>query len=220
MKDMIINLFGDSIFVSYSRDYKKSQIFFSSKIKTIDIAQILRKADLLRKCANVLRNESEEFDFRLDGRFNSAEDATLSLKHYIRDCSPTWSAIFDSMLPYRSKSEKIMRKCDTIYQTIYFLVQNEKKKTPLHLSLCESIHDTCRSKELITIMNRLGLCMSYDKLERIDIGLATGSIESAGGNRVSFPRILKIPLPYMEQLIILIMKKVHSLGLGAATKRF
>ena len=33
-------------------------------------------------------------------------------------------------------------------------------------------------------MNRLGLCMSYDELERIDIGLATLSIESTGEKRV------------------------------------
>ena len=44
---MIIDLFGDSICFSYSRDLKKSQMFFSSKIKTNDIAKTLRIADPL-----------------------------------------------------------------------------------------------------------------------------------------------------------------------------
>ena len=33
-------------------------------------------------------------------------------------------------------------------------------------------------------MNRLGLCSSYDKMERIGIGLATKIINEAGENRV------------------------------------
>ena len=181
IKDMIIDLLGDSICFSYPRVRKKSQMFFSSKIKTIDIGESLKE------CANVLRTECEEFDFCLDESFNLAEDATLSLKYYLKDCPPTWSAFFDSMFPYQSKSENIIRKCDTIFQIIYYLVHNGKKKTPFHLSLCESIHDTCRSKELITIMNILDLCMSYDELDRIDIGLATQSIESARENRVPVP---------------------------------
>ena len=36
-------------------------------------------------------------------------------------------------------------------------------------------------------MNRLGLCMTYNELERIDIELATRSIESARENSVSVP---------------------------------
>ena len=36
-------------------------------------------------------------------------------------------------------------------------------------------------------MNRIGLGMNYDELERIDIGLATRSIESTGENRVPVP---------------------------------
>ena len=128
--------------------------------------------------------DCEEFDFCLDESFDSAEDVTLNLKHYLIDRRQTWKAFFDSMFLYRPKSKSIMPKYNTIFQIIHYLVHNGKKKTLLHLSLCESIHDTCRSKELITIMNGLGLCMSYDELERIDIGLATLSIESAGEKRV------------------------------------
>lgn len=60
-------------------------MFFSSKVKTNDIVEILRKADPLKERANVLQTVCEEFDFCLDGSFNSAEDATFSLKQYLRD---------------------------------------------------------------------------------------------------------------------------------------
>ena len=75
---MIIDLFRDSICFSYSQECKKSQMFFSSKVKTNDTVETLRKADPLKERANVLQTLFKEFDFCLDGSFNSAEDATLS----------------------------------------------------------------------------------------------------------------------------------------------
>ena len=53
-------------------------MFFSSKVKTNDTVETLRKADPLKERANVLQTLFKEFDFCLDGSFNSAEDATLS----------------------------------------------------------------------------------------------------------------------------------------------
>ena len=89
------------------------------------------------------------------------------------------------MLRTRNKSASITRKCDTIFQMVYYLVHNGQKKKPLYVSLCEFVHDTCRSKTLIQIMmNRLGLCISYDELERIDTGVASITIQLAGISRV------------------------------------
>ena len=65
----------------------------------------LHKPGPLKECANNLQTEYEESDFCLDGRFNSEEDASLSLKHYHRDRSPTWSVLFDSIFPYQSKPD-------------------------------------------------------------------------------------------------------------------
>ena len=52
---------------------------------------------------------------------------------------------------------------------MHTLIHNAQKKTPLH---AETIHDTCRSKKLINIMNHLGICISYDDMERIYTALA------------------------------------------------
>lgn len=60
---------------------------------------------------------------------------------------------------------------NVIFQIIFKVVHNSRnQKLPMHhVSLCETIHDACRSKKLIEI---LGLCMSYNELERIDMALA------------------------------------------------
>ena len=39
------------------------------------------------------------------------------------------------------------------------MIHNGQNKTPLHTFIAQSIHDTCKSKKLIQIMNRLGLCI-------------------------------------------------------------
>ena len=57
-------------------------------------------------------------------------------------------------------------------------------KTPLHVGLAQSIHDTCRSKQLIQVMNRLGICISYDEMERIDFGLAENVIRRTETGKV------------------------------------
>ena len=43
-------------------------------------------------------------------------------------------------------------------------------------------------------MNRLGLCMSYDELKRIDIRLVTRSIESTEENRVPVRENIENPI--------------------------
>ena len=49
------------------------------------------------------------------------------------------------------------------------------------------IHNISRSKLLIETMNKLGLCISYDELERIDYGLAKRVIDAAESNRTPVP---------------------------------
>ena len=59
--------------------------------------------------------------------------------------------------------------------------------TPMHVSLSETVHDICRSKELIQILNRMGLSMSYNEVERLDNNLALRTIKRAGVHRVLVP---------------------------------
>ena len=44
--------------------------------------------------------------------------------------------------------------------------KNLRKTVPLHFGISQGIQDKCRSKQLIQVFNRLGLCIIYDELER------------------------------------------------------
>ena len=58
------------------------------------------------------------------------------------------------------------------------------------MSISQDIHDKCRSKQLVQILNKLGLCISYDELERIDCSLANGIMDSCVENKVPLPRTI------------------------------
>ena len=64
------------------------------------------------------------------------------------------------------------------------MMHSDKKKTPLHIAMSETIHNICKSKKLIQIMNKLGLSMSYEEMERVDYALTHRIIKQAGNGRV------------------------------------
>ena len=102
-----------------------------------------------------------------------------------------WTTFFNDIFPCRQKSEHIKCKTDILFQIFFAAIHNGQKKTPFHVRLCETIHDTRRSKKLIQILNRMGLCMSYDKLEKIDVCLAERTIATAGPHRTPVSSIIK-----------------------------
>ena len=72
-------------------------------------------------------------------------------------------------------SNSFNRKSDLIFQITTY--REGRKKTPIDTSIAKSIHDKCRSKKLIMVFNNLGLCISYDEIERIDYSLANRIIK-------------------------------------------
>ena len=64
------------------------------------------------------------------------------------------------------------------------MMHSGKKKTPLHIAMSETIHSISKSKRLIQIMNKLGLSMSHEEMERADYGLTHKIIKQAGNGRV------------------------------------
>ena len=73
-----------------------------------------------------------------------------------------------------SKISNIKRmKIMALYQVLFYDVNNGEKETPLHVMNAEMIHNTCRSKTLITGFNHYGLCISYHELLRYHKDLAS-----------------------------------------------
>lgn len=183
LKNMLIDYFGETICFTYPKEINKSQMFYSVSIKSEDVAETLRRVDVVEMCAEKLQKECKLYDFELSGSFNSAEDADLSYNKYTNNRPPTWERFFNAMFPYRPNSVPLHRKCDTIFQIFHYMLHNGNVRTPFHISCAELIHDTCRSKILLQIFNKLGLSISYHDLLEIDIGLAQRIIDAAGPHR-------------------------------------
>ena len=54
------------------------------------------------------------------------------------------------------------------FQFLFYNAHQGHKLTPLHVMNSVAIHDTCKSKTLISSFNQFGLCINYDELMRIN----------------------------------------------------
>ena len=90
LKKMLINHFGEEICFTYPRDRQKSQMFFSSKIISTDVVEMLRSTDV-KVCAEKLKKECEEFSFGISDAYLDAHGIKLSLKEYEENRPESWN---------------------------------------------------------------------------------------------------------------------------------
>ena len=107
-------------------------------------------------CKNITNKECNPYKFDIDNFYCDANDVNISFNMYNNDRLKSWKTFFKSLVKVRSTSEDLTRKCDTLFQQIFYLIHNRQKKTPLHVRLAESIYGKCRSKHLIQILNKIG----------------------------------------------------------------
>ena len=71
------------------------------------------------------------------------------------------------------KNENIkFTKFISLCQIIFYILHAKKKKTPLHMMTAHDIYDKCKSKELITTFNHIGICVSYRQVQKAKSNLA------------------------------------------------
>lgn len=68
-----------------------------------------------------------------------------------------------------------------LFQILWHL--GSGKITPFLMGITQMINCLTKSKTIITTLNRLGLCCSYDTMRRVDIDIAGMIIEKAGNYR-------------------------------------
>ena len=71
---LLIDHFGEELAFTYSRNKKKSRLFYLSAIKTENVIETIRTNDPIEVCAKKLKSECQEFDFGLDHSFGYASD--------------------------------------------------------------------------------------------------------------------------------------------------
>ena len=63
-------------------------------------------------------------------------------------------------------TKKKVMKIKTIYQILYYNLYGGKEKIKLHLFIADSVYEKCKSKEVLTSLNRARVSVSYMKAER------------------------------------------------------
>ena len=134
--------------------------------------------------------KNAKHDFELDSSYCDANDVYTSQAIYVGNRPSKWNLFFYNLFGQSELSEEKRRVCDVVFQTVYKSIHNNKKRTPLSISYAQTILDLCRSKHLLTISCRLGLCVSYDEIERIDTSIVQRLIALTGPNRVPVPNYL------------------------------
>ena len=168
MKAILIDNFGEDLAFTYPRGKKKSQMFYLSRVQIEDVIETIRVKDPIEMCAKKLRSECQEFYFGFDKSFRCASDLEYGMeKLESTDSLQHWNSFFDIMFPTRRSSVAIKRKCEVVFQIAYDLIHNDQRKTLHHTVISQSIYDTCKSKNLIQMFNRLGLCISYEDLSEL-----------------------------------------------------
>lgn len=144
----------------------------------------MESQDAIKLCAQVLKRECEEYSFELERTNKSAKELEECLEKFESEQLSAWNEFFKELFPRRQESTQNQRKCNTIFQMIYNLLHNSNKVSPQSVIIAETVHDLTRSKKLVEMLNRLGMCINYKSLLDIDISTANRIIAEAGTNRV------------------------------------
>ena len=75
-----------------------------------------------------------------------------------------------------------------LFQIMYYQMFNGARKTPLHVSFGQYQYSKSRSREILTVANRIGVSSSYNDVRRSRCLLASYAIEKSAGKEISnFP---------------------------------
>ena len=193
--------FQDEIQFCQPEQRNESLIVFSSNLEMKDVIQKLRSLSNTKKAAQEIRKILLETEFDLEGRFCDAEELKRSWEKIVLPPSVCafFSALFNinqtKLMSHNSgehccvydeddntnegdnerdcMSERVrVTKMKSLYQMMFYNVHNGRKKTPLHLMAAHNVYDKCKSRELITTLNRIGVCVSYNEIQRSRKNLA------------------------------------------------
>ena len=66
------------------------------------------------------------------------------------------------------EDEQLHRQVLSMAQDLIYARSNGRLKTPKHIAVGVSLHQMTQSREVVTLINKLGHCVSYQEVQRID----------------------------------------------------
>ena len=186
-KVLVMKYFRDTVCFTYPDDRRTSQMVYSSSLLKGKIIETLRSSEKSgpQKCAMELLNECKNYEFGLDATYCTNEDVKISMDRYKSHRPQQWMQFMKYMFPntINTNTDEWLLKFDTLFQMIKYWLSSGRSKTPLHCSLTQTVHNLSRSRQLIDIMNRLNLAISYDSMKRMNTSAAQKMVEDTLPNR-------------------------------------
>ena len=188
-------------------------ILFSSKLTVEDVVQKMKSIDIVKDTARMIRQSLNTVEFGLDDKFGDAEELASSwnrcelpdilISFFATLFNIPQAILIKSFLdsdnifecddedlddaPFASPQTARAVKVKSLYQMVYYILHNGKKKTPLHVMIGHHTYDKCKSREVITSLNRVGVSTSYNEVRRARSNLANYCFEKSEENSVPIP---------------------------------
>lgn len=184
VKKFLLQVYDEQIqFCPSVRKYEPLLVF-SSDLSRDDLARVIRSRNTVRDAGDILRKALLKVDFGLQDKFCDSENLETSWTGTkIPDALLTFfSSLFGVRKALLMQTEPCLIdeeqgeeeesgvagniRLHSIFQILYYHLHNGSKKTPLHVLTGHNVYDRCKSKELITSLNRIGVSTSYDDVLR------------------------------------------------------
>ena len=159
--------------------------------------------DEMKRCGAQLRETILKQDFHLQDKFCDASELEQEYKEILipNDVATFFSGLFglenmqksltsDDQEEDSNAHSVLFKKILSLYQIIFYILHNGRKRTPLHMMNSEAIYNSCRSKTLLSSLNKFGLTISYDEILRYHSDMAS-YVSGTNQNHVPIPSHFK-----------------------------
>lgn len=191
VKQLIIELYGDTVCFTYPCNKRKSQMVFKSNSSPQPLVESLRVSPV-QKVATELAQELKEYNFGLKMSLCEPKDLQLSMDKFQSNLPPLWAEFCSYMFKGKTTAQL---KVSVVFQILHYILTDGTEPTPFHVMVGQGVHSLTRSKELVTALCQHGVSVSYNTVKRIDVDLAEQVITTAGNNRVPIPAVLEATSP-------------------------
>ena len=93
----------------------------------------------------------------------------------------------DDHIDQKLDAPKKMLKAQSLFQVMHYMVNNGKRKPPLPVKISHTIYNKCKSREIITSLNNLGLAISYNELRKCRNNLGTNALNQDAEGLIPLP---------------------------------
>lgn len=190
LKCRLEKYFGDSVVFHRHPDKSKPEIIYSSAISLQDVLNALAARDVhsnsdvqeivttarnikedIKKCNGISIRPLNVDDVSLDSARRRIPPSLYWLVRLMLTSDDSGIEDFDHPTPC-TKTEK-ERQVISIAQDIIHCASNARVKLPKQIGLAMTVRHLTGSKQLVTLLNRMGHSSSYDEVQAVDTSFAT-----------------------------------------------